>query len=286
MAILPDTNLISSCTALQYCLIDLRFRSHDVIRTGPGLSQLAQDLVKDYCEGRWRSILENTHVRRYVRIDETHSDTCSLSVTPLVPNEDNIAEIIIRFTVIATLLSVFVQVNFTGPVFPLEPIEWLNHWKCLDEPRLNASSLSCLSMAGEPAYHLAKSATFLFLAIKLLESICSTDSESAGDPGLIGQFFPTLSWWQLRAGILHRKLIEEQIPFSDTLMDELSQLSSHLSKQNDCGWPILEGGDLRDLLPMLTLERGLAEHLVGNEKNANKLFLRAAEEAGLECKSF
>ncbi|EGG03392.1 uncharacterized protein MELLADRAFT_109196 [Melampsora larici-populina 98AG31] len=245
---------------LQHSLIDLRFRgSYEDHESSSSNLKLTQSLVEDYCSGQWKSILENAQVRRYFQINET------VSVIPIELEDDLQFEIISRLTVVATLLSIFVQVNFTGPIFDVEPSKVFNSE--IDESNLNSISLSELSLAGEPAYHLTKSATFLCLAIKLIESLSLIKNKKGVE---------TLAWWELRAGILHRKLIESQIPFSDELFLRLDELLIDLKTNSS------ENSNAQDLLPMLTLERGLAEHLIGNDKAANQLFLRAAEEAGLE----
>ncbi|KAH9811118.1 hypothetical protein DFH28DRAFT_983768 [Melampsora americana] len=248
---------------LQYSLIDLRFRgSYIDLETSSNL-KLTQSLVEDYCSGQWQSILQNSKVLQYFQINKT------ISVIPIELQDDLESEVISRLTVVATLLSIFVQVNFTGPIFDLEPSKIFNSG--IEETNLNSISLDELSLAGEPAYHLTKSATFLCLAIKLLESLSLIKNSKGLETG-----FETLAWWELRTGILHRKLIESQIPFSDELASRLDQLSIDLK----ITYP--DTSNAQDLLSMLTLERGLAEHLIGNDKVANKLFLRAAEEAGLE----
>ncbi|KAG0146587.1 hypothetical protein CROQUDRAFT_62710 [Cronartium quercuum f. sp. fusiforme G11] len=268
---------------LQWSLIDLRFRGPCPQLDTPGLGKLAQNLVKEYCDGQWQSILENPHVQDYFHINLSKAKDLNISVAPMKLDDRDPAEFTIRLTVIASLLSIFVQVNFTGPIFPSESVKIFGKSESGEEATLNSISLGRLSLAGEPAYHLTKSATFLFLAIELLKSISTIDEEPGDLSEFRAHFFPTLVWWELRAGILQRKLIEEQIPFSNKLLGDLDQLSEYLTElQKENRSDGIDGQDLQDLLPMLTLERGLAEHLMGNEKNANKFFLRAAEEAGLE----
>lgn len=270
-----------SCwTDLQNSLIDLRFRGSYPQLDTFGLPQLAQKLVQDYCDGKWQSILTDPHVQNYFHVNRDQEENLEISIAPMQLTKHDPAEITIRLTTVATLLSIFVQVNFTGPVFPCESVEIFGPSDLTNEATLNTFSLSRLSLAGEPAYHLAKSATFIFLAIEMLNSLSTTTDVD------ISRCFPTLTWWKLRAGILQRKLIEEQIPFSNELLEELDRLSEYLTELNATKSGCQTAQDTQDLLPMLTLERGLAEHLTGNEKQANKLFLRAAEEAALECKFF
>ncbi|WAQ82325.1 hypothetical protein PtA15_2A642 [Puccinia triticina] len=100
------------------------------------------------------------------------------------------------------------------------------------------------------------------MAILLIDQLSSSAAE-----------FPTVIWWKLRAEILRRQLFDQPIPLPSQLLDQIHRLAHALPSADPC--------DL-DLLPMLTLERGLAEHLTGNEKAANRLFRDAVSQAKFE----
>lgn len=219
------------------------------------LSQLTNDFINH----NWNTIINSNSLKTAFTLNNNHQLT--LKQLPTDP--------IITLTLIATLLSVYKQINYTGPTnFETKPISILLQPTGQDdeEDQLNATSLDALSIAGEPTYHLAKAATFLLMAIQLIDKFPPNSSIE----------FPTIIWWNLRAETLRRQLFDQPIPLSDQLLKQLDHLSLHLSKNT---LP-----DHHDLLPMLTLERGLAEHLTGNEKAANMLFRQAVSEAKLDCK--
>ncbi|KAI8459897.1 hypothetical protein BY996DRAFT_4575418 [Phakopsora pachyrhizi] len=264
---------------LQYSLVDCNFR--------PGVESDGDDdgltyrLVEGYCHGRWESILKDPMVRSYLSLDGT-CPTLTDHRTAL----DNSDEVLIQLTISATLLCVYTQINFTGPSFQLQPVELFDLPPgSIDQQAINSSSLENLSLAGEPAYHLTKSAAFLLWAIKLIDRLArfSSDPENPLSSILNSQFH-TLPWWSLRASFLQRRLLDESVPFPQSLLSDLENLSQKYlhplslvpdpSSQEDC-WN-------SDLLPELTLERGLAEHLSGNEKTANLMFRRSVTEAKLD----
>ncbi|KNZ48771.1 hypothetical protein VP01_541g6 [Puccinia sorghi] len=217
------------------------------------LSQLTNDFINH----NWNTIINSNSLKTAFTLNNNHQLT--LKQLPTDP--------IITLTLIATLLSVYKQINYTGPTnFETKPISILLQPTGQDdeEDQLNATSLDALSIAGEPTYHLAKAATFLLMAIQLIDQFPPNSSIE----------FPTIIWWNLRAETLRRQLFDQPIPLSDQLLKQLDHLSLHLSKNT---LP-----DHHDLLPMLTLERGLAEHLTGNEKAANMLFRQAVSEAKLD----
>ncbi|KAA1122542.1 hypothetical protein PGTUg99_037770 [Puccinia graminis f. sp. tritici] len=249
---------------LEYTLIDSNQRTTNQTTT----TNQATQLIDHFLNHRWNSIINHNLLRTYFSLDQQHQ----LTLTNNTHQKEEEEEPLIKLSFIATLLSVYVQINYTGPTqFEHQPISILNQTENQDqeqeESELNSISLDALSLAGEPAYHLAKSATYLLMAIQLIDKLISTVDLTQ---------FPTIVWWKLRAEILRRQLFDQPIPLSDQLLKQIDQLSSHLSSTNHSS-----AYDL-DLLPLLTLERGLAEHLTGNEKAANILFRKAVTQAKLE----
>ncbi|PLW36816.1 hypothetical protein PCANC_13946 [Puccinia coronata f. sp. avenae] len=220
------------------------------------------ELTQHFLSQRWKQIITHQQLKDCFKLDSQQQLT-------LTPPEDQPP--IITLTFIATLLSVYVQINYTGPTqFESQPRSILKPPSTTElleeeeeEEELNAISLDLLSLAGEPTYHLAKSATFLLMAIQLIDHQLSSSNTSSSHH--------TFIWWKFRAEILRRHLFDQPIPLSDQLLNQIQQLSNHLSENHH-----------HDLLPMLTLERGLAEHYTGNEKAANLLFRKAVSQAKLE----
>jgi hypothetical protein len=250
---------------LEYTLIDSNQRT----ATATATNQTTTELIDHFLNHRWNSVINHNLLRTYFNLDQQYQ----LTLTNTHQKEE---EPLIKLSFIATLLSVYVQINYTGPTqFEYQPISILNQTENQhqdqdqEESELNSISLDALSLAGEPAYHLAKSATYLLMAIQLIDQLILTLDLTQ---------FPTIVWWKLRAEILRRQLFDQPIPLSDQLLKQIDKLSSRLSSINHSS-----AYDL-DLLPMLTLERGLAEHLTGNEKAANILFRKAVTQAKLECK--
>ncbi|KAH9462000.1 hypothetical protein MJO29_003323 [Puccinia striiformis f. sp. tritici] len=244
---------------LEYSLIQLTKKT-----TATEISSSESSLLADhFLNHRWNSIIKHPKLKNYFSLNQKHQLSLKSLSPAAVEEEKGEEEQLIKLVFIATLLSVYVQINFTGPTqFEYQPISILsNEEEELEEVELNSISLDLLSLAGEPAYHLAKSATYLLMAIQLIETLSEENR------------LQTTVWWKLRAEMLRRQLFDQPIPLPDQLIKQIDQLSEDL---------FLSSNDDNDLLPMLTLERGLAEHRIGNEKAANLLFRKAVTQAKLE----
>ena len=251
--------------ALQYSLIQLAWRRS---LGQDGLSRV-EGIVKRVCEGRWPEVL-----RESARLFTLDADL-NAGVRPASGESDDALE---RLAVSTALLSAYVQINFTGPTFPSKAVELYSD-RC-DEETLNATSLRRLSLAGEPAYHLAKGATYLLLALQLLKVPLEGEPTPPGPD--VTELLPTTAWWRLRARVLQHRLVDERVPLPSFIRDGVATLGTRLGEISRGG--VGSDTDLdRDLLPMLTLELGLAEVIVGDDKAANSLFAQAVREAHLQC---
>lgn len=255
--------------ALQYSLVQLAWRQQ---LDGTTLSDV-EHLVKRVCSGEWTQVIKESAALFSL------GDDLEATVRPVSNGVDDRLR---RLAVAAALLCLYVQTNFTGPTVSAQPADLFGNR--VDEATLNAASLRRLALAGEPAYHLAKGATYLLLGLRLL-GVRLDDDPTSSDVSLGAEDLPTLAWWRLRARVLQHRLVDERIPLPEIIGAGVKSLRKRLQgavfDRDD------KDGDLdRDLLSMLTLELGLAEVVVGDDKAANILFVEAVREAGLSCMSY
>ncbi len=156
---------------------------------------------------------------------------------------------IARLALAVACLHAFTQENWTGPsiTFPPSKIVSIRDATPSDED-LNSTSIKELALGGEPVYHLAQ-AVLLFRVAQLLLDLPFHHT-------------PSISWWQLRLGEIHQRLLDERV----TLSGELS--ADGILK----ALPTLP----QDLAGRLVLEGGLVQHNKGNDKAAYGYFARAA----------
>lgn len=154
-------------------------------------------------------------------------------------------------------LHAFVQINWTGPDLPVTPADILFgsiEPGVLSEESLNHKAVRELAYGGEPAYHLAKAATFLRLSqlsFALPYKLCRLSA-----------------WWQLRAIQVHQNILDETVALPDSATSVLQPLYSSIVSN-------------RDLAGQLALEQGLLHHHLGQDKLASELFVQAARYTGL-----
>jgi tetratricopeptide (TPR) repeat protein len=108
-----------------------------------------------------------------------------------------------------------------------------------------------LTLNGEPAYHLITHPSLLLAAVRLLDSIQ----------------LPTLPWWRLRFHLVHISILDEPVDLSPESHQALESI------------PLPDDADLS---AAFQLERGLLQHALGQDKAANKHFLAASKDSGLE----
>lgn len=157
-------------------------------------------------------------------------------------------------------LHVFVQANWTGPEIDIKPTDILRVFagvpvEGISEHILDQMAISELASGGEPAYHLARAATFLRLAQILFS--------------LPYQLCQTISWWRLRVSHIHQCILDEPVAISDGIISASNPILSTLKSH-------------QDLAGSLTLELGLLDHLFGHDKAASERFVQAAGYTGLK----
>ncbi|KAH8118839.1 TPR-like protein [Phellopilus nigrolimitatus] len=162
---------------------------------------------------------------------------------------------LLRLVIGVACLHAFVQVNWTGPDLDILPAYILLPSNSISEESLNQKAIAELTYGGEPAYHLARTATFLRLA-QLLFDLPFTFCQSA-------------AWWRLRAARIHEHILDEPVALPASLTSSLKPL--YLGVASD-----------RDLAGRLALEHGLLEHQFSQDKLGAELFVAAARHSGLE----
>lgn len=162
-------------------------------------------------------------------------------------------------------LQAFVQTNWTGPDVELDPSELFGEG--LDSQAVNARAVEELSMHGEPAYHLAKRAGFLWLAREIFDP-------SSWNNGIL----KSIPVWRFRCALVNLKLLDTPVPIEPDLLSEVQAYSNSVS-------PNL--AQYRDLQTVITLLIGLYHaqfvHLSSSAtKSSNDQFYAAAKLAQLQ----
>lgn len=189
----------------------------------------------------------------------------------------------------AASLTAFIQLNWTGPEIDSDlALETLLRWAHVDalpprrvdeadgdpsqstlEANINNSSIEALTLNGEPAYHLCRQPWFLVFAIRILESLSDLPVERRPQ---------SLPWWRLRAANVHNRILDTAVPVGKEItapVDALLEtLADRASEEPSSKWPLLHS--------RLLLERGLILSRVGQDREANEYFLRAAQASGLK----
>ncbi|KAF8318110.1 tetratricopeptide repeat domain 27 [Clavulina sp. PMI_390] len=159
-------------------------------------------------------------------------------------------------------LHAFIQENWTGPSLSTEPHNLILQQHAgqsisfaIDPSSLNIQAVSELAFGGEPAYHLVKKAALLRFAQIIFD--------------IPYQRLRFVSWWKLRAMIVHQQLLDEPVGLADSFFVPIQGLSSLV---HDDG----------DMLGRLLLEQGLLRHTLHDDRQAAQLFVQAARAMGLE----
>jgi len=221
----------------------------------PSGSHLAQAVL----QGKFREALTSPLARDFFHIA---SPTLNRPFEQAFNFPNTEEDELIRVTLAVACLHAFVQVNWTGPDLDIRPSEVISLSTTsteslspsLDEDLLNRTAISELALAGEPAYHLTKAASFLRLAQVLL----APSFKRCG----------SAPWWRLRIAFVHQQILDDPVPVSNTLLESVENSR-----------PLFSGDP--DLAGQLILEQGLLQHQVSNGKSAAELFVRAAKATGL-----
>ncbi|KAF9261740.1 TPR-like protein [Marasmius fiardii PR-910] len=170
-------------------------------------------------------------------------------------SNDELESDLLRLNLAIACLHAFVQVNWTGPDLKVQPLDVLK-LEFATEEALNQYAIAELAYGGEPAYHLARAATFLRLA-QILFDVPYKRCQSA-------------VWWRLRAHLVHQEVLDEPVP----LPEHTLRLFEH--------WQSMFPKDSRELAGRIVLENGLLHHVFRQDKAAAERFVCAARTTGLE----
>lgn len=238
---------------LEKSLLDGKWRD-GAISSSSKIAHIVEDVVK----GNFRKVLTSSEAQKLLNTASNGNSSlkeCSFNegLSFCLSNDNDVDQELLRLCIGVTCLHAFIQMNWTGPDLDITPAEVLG--SDLSEEDLNAKALAELAYGGEPAYHLAKFATFLRLA-QILFAVPYRLCLSA-------------PWWILRSSIIHQHILDEPVPLPPSIISSLEPLFQTFATEGD-------------LAGRLALEQGLLQHHFGHNKAAADLFVRAARHTGLE----
>lgn len=220
-------------------------------------------------------VLTTPFARSVFKLSKTETGAVTLGVE--LPAEGSLELLALG----VAALHAYAQVNWTGPTLDLDPLSLFEPGTVKSE-ELNEAAIDSLAYCGEPAYHLAKTSTFLSLALMVLGLIPSPLSPQAGTSPLEGPF--GVSWtgmksikiWRLRAGLVWLKVLDEPVPLPAYIPLEATTLRFALA---------LDSPDR----PALSLSLSILASLLSRssphssaQKEASNLAREAARDEGLE----
>lgn len=234
----------------------------DDTKTQSVISGLAQKVV----QGKFKEVLTSTYAKALLKLNLPYDDLgnapiaswFSLVHSAELSDEGNE---LLRVVIGVAFLHAFVQANWTGPDLDIEPIDVISNAAetspdgLFQEEALNRVAIAELAYGGEPAYHLTRAATFLRLAQILFEAPF--------------QSCRSAPWWRLRCTRIHELILDEPVALEREATSSVQDLYSHIASE-------------RDIAGRLTLELGLLEHHLRQDKLALEHFVRAAKHTGLE----
>lgn len=245
-------------TALEKSLLDGKW-TEEV--QGP---QWLADLAKNVVEGAFRAALTSAHVRELFALRQTPADvsgqTLDLWFEFTASSSAQTAEELESLRLIAAIacLHAFLQANWTGPDLDVKPTDILAPLPDdagITDDLLNSKSIAELAYGGEPAYHLMEVPFFLRAARLILE--------------LPFEHCPSAAWWKVRAWAIHEHVLDEPVAPPEVLLPSLQSSTQAIASEPDFQGKVF-------------LEEGLFEHLLGQDRAAADLFVKAAAATKLE----
>ncbi|CAG7853113.1 Tetratricopeptide repeat protein 27 homolog Short=TPR repeat protein 27 homolog [Serendipita indica DSM 11827] len=217
-------------------------------------------LVEQILDADFQSFFQSDRVSQYLKLlhlqpgaltnNQWVAENALDSLELLQGESKDVEDEEMRLLIGIASLHAFQQVNWTGP-------DSLSPPRTSCEHQTAKRSISRLAKDGEPAYPLMKSATLLYLAIRVFD--------------LPFKSFPSSIWWKMRAGRTHREVLDEPVAYSTEDMTQLeSFVDSHIPKTYE------------DLIGRYHLEKGLLHHLLGQDRQAATEFVNAANAMKLE----
>lgn len=223
--------------------------------------KLAQDTVN----GKFKDVLTSPHIKTLLIVDvprealRQQSLKSWFSFDECIDLSDQDNELL-KLVAAVACLHAFIQVNWTGPDLDIAPADvFLKPLSILpddfSEDTLNQKSIAELAYGGEPAYHLARIATFLRITQLLLEENFV--------------YCRSVPWWRLRTTQVHQSILDQAVSPPAEVTASLETLYDDIAEK-------------QDLAGCLTLEHGLLAHTIGQDRQAAELFVIAAHHTGLQ----
>ncbi|TEB23772.1 tetratricopeptide repeat domain 27 [Coprinellus micaceus] len=217
------------------------------------------ELAKQAVEGDFRAVLTSSFARTLFTLSSPNFTKSLREIFDLSKDlhQDSATGELIRLCIAITCLHAYVQVNWTGPDLNVTPLEVIPVESSITptEQGLDAKAIEELAYGGEPAYHLAKYPTFLRLSQLLLDVPFT--------------YTPSVTWWKLRATMLHHRTLDEPVAHTLSYEDDLDALGSIIA-------------DDSNLSGRLILERGLLQHLFSQDRSALEYFVNAARATRMD----
>ncbi|KAF8885795.1 hypothetical protein BD779DRAFT_1673513 [Infundibulicybe gibba] len=206
--------------------------------------------------GSFKDVLTSSVARKFFRtgtdtLDQPFEKYLESLTSPTTPYpEDETSRLILG----VACLHAFVQETGRALILTYNP-----RMSCRSPQPLRKGNsiklISELACGGEPAYHLMRSAGFLWLARAIFTQPYSHS--------------PTIAWWRIRTALVHQQVLDEPVALPDNVLNSLDPSSLPFATE-----PAIAG--------RLMLEKGLFEHHFSHDKAAAEYFVRAARSTGLE----
>lgn len=229
------------------------------------------DLAYKTVNGKLQDVLTSTPIQNLLRLNYSGAELLDhpieswFSFNDTENLTDQERELLLLLLGVASLHA-FIQVNWTGPDFTISSADVVlkangipldSDSSSISENDLNQKAVSELSCGGEPAYHLSRLAIFLRISQLIFDQ-----------PSSKYRCIQSVKWWRLRTARVHQQVLDETVGVPEEVMD-VEELYSGIAKE-------------RELAGLLSLEKGLLAHQIGQDKRASELFLEAARNTGLE----
>ncbi|KAG7095651.1 hypothetical protein E1B28_006373 [Marasmius oreades] len=215
-------------------------------------------MAKTIVNGDFREPLTSSTAHKLFHTTSTdiHRGISTLFDPSTSLSDDELESDLFRLNLAIACLHGFVQANWTGPDLNVQPLDVLQ-LEFITEEALNQQAVAELAYGGEPAYHLARAATFLRLAQILLD--------------VPYKRCQSVVWWQLRTHLVHQEVLDEPVSLPEATLRVFEQWQSACPKN-----------DSAELAGRIILENGLLYHIFRQDRAAAEHFVCAARATGLE----
>lgn len=246
----------------------------------------ASQLVSHVCAAEIDLALTSDFAKSLLRIKKDEAGNLSFGVK-FGQEGDYKEEDLLAVGVAA--LHAFAQINWTGPTLALSPVSLFAEDQApgLTDASLNDAAIDVLAYCGEPAYHLAKSAAFLVIALQIFGLVPSPfDPSSAKGPppsstiskpyGSGWNETESVKAWRLRAGIMWLKVLDEPVPLPSFVTADAAALRTSLPVNSS------DRSSVSLSLSLLAFLLSRSSPHSAAQREASTLARAAADEEGLE----